>query len=94
MDLYTDIEYLTILGERIKEQRLALNISQQELAEFCGISRHTIILLEKGKGIHLLYLVRVLRKLNIDMNLLDLIPKTSQIDPFEMPSNKKRERAS
>jgi putative transcriptional regulator len=94
MELYTDIEYLKLLGERIRDQRLSLNISQQEVADFCGISRRTIILLEQGKGTHLLNFVRVLRKLNVDINLLDLIPEVNHIDPFEIPTNKKRERAS
>jgi transcriptional regulator with XRE-family HTH domain len=90
--MYTDIEYLDLIGTRIKAQRLKHNISQQELAEFCGITRRTIMLLEKGKGINILAFVRILRKLDLDMNLLELIPEVSKTDPFEKKN--KRQRAS
>ena len=91
--MYTDTEYLQIIGNRIKDKRLEHNITQQELADFCGKSQRTISLLEGGKGIHLLSLVRILRKLDLDMNLLDLIPEVSKVDPFEKKRNK-RQRAS
>ncbi|MFT6715898.1 MAG: putative transcriptional regulator [Saprospiraceae bacterium] len=90
--MYTDIEYLDIIGERVKAQRLKRNISQQELADFCGVSRRTIMLLEKGKGINILAFIRILRKLDLDMNLLDLIPEVSDNNPFEKKN--KRQRAS
>ncbi len=91
--MYTDVEYLQLLGNRIKEQRLKLNIRQQELADFAGVSRNTIRLLENGKGISLLSFIRVLRKLDLDMNLLELIPELSKDDPFEKKNNT-RQRAS
>lgn len=91
--MYTDVEYLELLGVRIKEQRLNLNISQQELADFAGVSRNTIRLLENGKGIGLLSFVRVLRKLDLDMNLLELIHEVSKENPFEK-KNSTRQRAS
>lgn len=93
MDLYTDTEYLKLLGERARDQRLSINISQDELANFCGVSRRTIILFEQGKGTSMLTFVRILRKLNLDMNLMELIPEVNQIDPFAK-TTKKRERAS
>lgn len=93
MDIYTDIEYLKLLGQRSRDQRLALNVSQQELADFCGVSRRTIVLFEKGKGTSMLTFVRILRKLNLDMNLKELVPESNLIDPFAK-TVKKRERAS
>ena len=91
--MYTDIEYLAFIGNRIKEQRLQFNISQQELADFAGVSRNTIRLLENGKGIALLSLIRILRKLDLDMNLLELIPEPPKNDPFQKKNNT-RKRAS
>lgn len=91
--MYTDVEYLELLGGRIKQQRLNLNISQQELADFAGVSRNTIRLLENGKGIGLLSFVRILRKLDLDMNLLELVPEVSKENPFEKKNNT-RQRAS
>lgn len=93
IDLYTDTEYLELLGKKSKEQRLHQNISQQALADFCGVSRRTIVLFESGKGVHLLTFVRILRKLDLDNELLDLIPDTITIDPFKK-SIKKRQRSS
>mgnify|MGYP003684832533 CR=1 FL=1 len=91
--MYTDIEYLELIGIRIKEQRLQLNITQQELAEFAGVSRNTIRLLENGKGIGMLSFIRILRRLDLDMNLLDLIPEIDKNDPFAKKNNT-RKRAS
>ena len=93
LDLYTDIEYLELLGNRVKDQRLNRNISQLEMADFCGVNRRTISLFENGKGIHLISFIRILRKLDMDEFLIDFIPELSNIDPFKT-SFKKRERAS
>ena len=90
--MYEDKEYLDIVGQRIKAQRLKLNISQQELAEFCGKNVRTISLLENGKGTHLLTLIRILRKLDLDLGLLELIPEVKS-NPFDKKTTS-RERAS
>ena len=37
------------LENKIKEKRLAINLTQDELAERLNVSRQTIISLEKGK---------------------------------------------
>lgn len=38
------------VGEKIKERRTVLNITQQELSEISGIGLRTIIKIENGKG--------------------------------------------
>jgi len=38
-----------ILRTRIKELRARLNLTQDELAEIIGVSRQTMLYLEKGK---------------------------------------------
>ena len=38
-----------ILGTRIKELRARHNLTQDELAEMVGVSRQTMLYLEKGK---------------------------------------------
>lgn len=38
------------IGEKIKERRTVLNITQQELSEISGIGLRTIIKIENGKG--------------------------------------------
>ena len=40
---------MTILRTRIKELRARYNITQEELAEKVGVTRQTLLYLEKGK---------------------------------------------
>lgn len=42
-------EKLVALGERIRIFRIALNLSQEKLAEICDFDRTYISLLERGK---------------------------------------------
>lgn len=93
LELITDTEYLELLGNRVRDKRLQENITQQELADFCGVSRRTISLFEKGNGVNLLSFVRILRKFDLDTSLVELIPEVNDIDPFKITKNK-RERAS
>lgn len=43
------IEALNILGKQIKTQRENLGLTQEKLAEKCGLDRTYISLLERGK---------------------------------------------
>lgn len=38
------------IGERIRERRKALGISQRDLSELAGVSLHTLSDIESGKG--------------------------------------------
>lgn len=40
----------TSIGERIRERRRALGISQRDLSELAGVSLHTLSDIESGKG--------------------------------------------
>jgi len=40
---------LECLGKRVREIRLSLNLSQEKLAENCGLDRTYISLIERGK---------------------------------------------
>lgn len=40
----------TPIGERVRERRKALGISQRDLSELAGVSLHTLSDLESGKG--------------------------------------------
>ena len=37
-----------MISNFVKQHREAKNVTQQELADFCGVSRQTIIAVEKG----------------------------------------------
>jgi len=49
-DFYTPSEISEILGERLKTQRLLLNLTQATLAERSGIGISTVARIESGQG--------------------------------------------
>lgn len=49
-DFYTPSEVAGILGERLKTQRLSLNLTQATLAERSGIGVSTVARIESGQG--------------------------------------------
>lgn len=49
-DFYTPSEIANILGERLKTQRLALNLTQAAGAEKAGIGVSTVARIEAGQG--------------------------------------------
>lgn len=50
-DFYTPSEIENILGERLKTQRLALNLTQTALAEKAGIGVSTVAPIESSKAV-------------------------------------------
>ena len=59
------------LGHRIKQNRIALNITQAELAKRCGISLSTETRIESGIDNY----IKILKGLNVLENLDVLIPE-------------------
>lgn len=58
---------LTTLGENIKYARLRRDLSSEQIAERAGISRNTLIKIEKGdEGVAIGYYFRVLAVLGLD----------------------------
>lgn len=49
-DFYTPTEIANILGERLKQQRLLLNLTQADLANKAGIGLSTVARIETGDG--------------------------------------------
>ncbi len=98
MDWYslTNTRIETIIGERIKNLRLAYNLTQNELALRTGISRVSISKIERGMGVNLSSLIEIMRGLRVLENLDHLIPE-QEISPIEMIKLKNqslRKRAS
>lgn len=62
---FSDHALLAQLGGFLKHHRLMQNKTQQQLADAAGIGRVTLVLLEQGKGSHLLSLIQVLRALDL-----------------------------
>ena len=61
---------LTTLGENIKYARLRRDLSSEQIAERAGISRNTLIKIEKGdEGVAIGYYFRVLAVLGLDKDI-------------------------
>jgi transcriptional regulator with XRE-family HTH domain len=91
----TDIAILQELAKRIRERRLNLNLTQQELATRSGLTRTTINMIEKGKPANILSFIQVLRSMNV-MESLDMFLPNIEFSAKEAyyTENKKRKRAT
>ncbi|WP_320970127.1 helix-turn-helix transcriptional regulator [Bacteroides nordii] len=70
---------LTTLGENIKYARLRRDLSSEQVAERAGISRNTLIKIEKGdEGVAIGYYFRVLAVLGLDRDIL-LVAKDDEL---------------
>lgn len=79
------------LGARLERIRLARNLTQAELAKHAGISKRTIIRLEKGVSATLDTFVRVLMALGLTSSLEALLPE-AEVRPIERFAHRGRER--
>lgn len=66
------------IGERIKQQRIAMNITQAELSEMCGVSLSTEQRIENGVDSKFSNYIKILSALNISANLDILIPEAQR----------------
>ena len=70
---------LTTLGENIKYARLRRDLSSEQIAERAGISRNTLIKIEKGdEGVAIGHYFRVLAVLGLDKDIL-LVAKDDEL---------------
>ena len=81
--------YAAIVGCDVCEQRLNLGMTQAELADAAGVSRHLVSDLESGKatGISLGKLVRILDALGMRLQVkvgVPVSPSPSQAYPAEL----------
>lgn len=91
----SDLEYLSQIGEFLKETRLELNLTQNIVAEKAGVDRTTLIKAERGDSINLLSLIQILRALG-KLSVLENMKFIKQVSPIKMAelSMKKKMRAS
>jgi len=76
-------ELLSDLGERIKQSRLSVGLTQKTLADKAGVSRRAVIELEAGTGSTLQTLARVLKAMGLGDNLPMLVP-VPRVSPMAM----------
>ena len=70
---------LTALGENIRYARLRRDLSSEQIAERAGISRSTLVKIEKGEeGVAIGYFLRVLVVLGLENDLL-LLAKDDEL---------------
>lgn len=92
----SDDAVLQELGERIAAARLALNLTQAELADQAGVSKRSVERLESGQvATQLSSFVRVCRALGLIENLDALLP-TPTVSPIALLKlqGRRRQRAS
>lgn len=82
---------LKILGDRLKQERLNQNLTQESLAERAGISVSLIKSVEGGRGCSLSNFVKILRSLS-KLDNLDLFLPEPGISPIELARLSGRER--
>jgi len=91
----TDAVVLAEIGRRLTRLRLDRDLTQQQLADEAGVSRHTVLRLEDGHSVTLVALLRLLRALELLEGLELLVPEplASPIEQLEREGARRR-RAS
>ena len=79
------------LGERLARLRLSRNLTREQLAKETGASSRTLARLEAGEGASLDSFIRVLLALNMESNLLAMLPDPA-VRPIERVKLKGRVR--
>lgn len=98
MDIYafTDNAILQQIGMKLKEERVAQNISQIALAQASGLSQFSISQIENGHNTSILSILAILRALN-RLELLDDLFAEKTISPVAisafLKSQKQRKRS-
>ena len=62
-------------GNRIKQYRVSMNITQQQLAERCGLSVTTLMRIENGDDTKWSAIIKILSEFNLLDNLDIVIPE-------------------
>lgn len=80
------------IGKRLKNRRIALNMTQKELATESGVSPRTISGFENGDNISLDNLLSILRVLRLIQEIDSLFPekKVNPFDVLKLGNSKKR----
>lgn len=92
--LESNADILRELGNRIKDFRISIPLTQKELAEKSGLSLRTIAHMETGMATSTDSLIRVMRILGL-LNVLDACFPEQETRPLDlMELGQKRKRAT
>ncbi len=89
----TNQEISKILSGRIKEERIAQNLKQVDLAYIANVKIHVIRNFEQHSTItldNLISIIRALKKLDIFEELFDFAKERREVDAFEYLEMKKK----
>lgn len=86
-------EILSEIGSRIKEQRIAIHVTQKEMAETINLSQKTISNLETGKDVSFSTVIDVLRALGQLQSLELMIPEQGPRPSDIAALGKRRQRS-
>ncbi len=91
---FLSCEIVSILGEKYKDYRKALGLSQRDIHLKTGIAISTISLFEngKGQGMSLENLVSLLKAVELEDGLTEIIPVVPSAD-LEKEWNKRNRRS-
>lgn len=70
-------EFYEALGSRVRQARLALNLTQEQLADLLDLNRTSITNIEKGKQKILAHTLVELAE-NLKISVTDLLPKLNK----------------
>ena len=79
----SDPAILQKIGNRIRDYRTRMEMTQGELAERSGVSMGTIVRMEQGNTVSTLLFISVLRTLGLLENMEVLLPEIG-ISPMQM----------
>lgn len=82
------------IGQRIKQHRISLNITQADLADKSGISSSTEVRIENGEDSKFSNYIKILSALNMQDNLDVLIPEVQPDFKSIFEEKPKRQRAT
>jgi transcriptional regulator with XRE-family HTH domain len=87
----SEIESLKRLGQSVRLARLRRNLSQEELAERMGVTRLSVIALEKGKpGVAISTVLKALTVMGYTERLGDLLASDPIGDDMDLVSGRRR----
>lgn len=89
-----NVRIMAELGQRIKDTRIAMNYTQEEMGEQSGVALRTILRIEKGESVNFESVLNVLRVLGVLSNLELLLPEQT-VRPTDLADQKpKRKRVT
>lgn len=81
-------------GKRIREYRIKMSMTQEDLSNQSGVSLRTISNVENGKSITMDNFLRILKALNLEDSINLIIPDTTEIITSINDGDRKRFKMS